>query len=103
MLATFGKVDTTWWCDSVFLGKFWGLVQGYGDQWSCPLVLFPEPGAAWCLNEAVASGAVMGRGSQWTGPSSLRVTGRCGVWRPAIWAGKAALEIGVTISRKICQ
>lgn len=47
MLAAFGKVDTTWCCDSVFLGKFWGLVQGYGDLWSCPLVLFPEPGAAW--------------------------------------------------------
>lgn len=47
MLAAFGEVDTTWCCDSVFLGKFWGLVQGYGDLWSCPLVLFPEPGAAW--------------------------------------------------------
>ena len=39
MLAAFGKVDTTWCCDSVFLGKFWGLVQGYGDLWSRPLVL----------------------------------------------------------------
>lgn len=52
----------------------------------------------WCYfqsrgqhgTEAAASRAVMGRGFQRTGPSSLWVTGRCGVWRPAIWAGSCS-------------
>ena len=46
---------------------------------------------------------VAGRGSQRTGLLSLQVTGRHGVLRPAILAEKAALEIGITISGKICR